>query len=255
MGLFTKVALFFVNFIVMVLGLAMVITASIFLSNGNNFDFLINEDTFSLPIFSLVIGIVMLILCLMGCYGASKENRLIVKINGGLLCILVIAQLVVGILILINAFVPVESIQNEMNNTFFYYGVEDQEMKENIDTFQIEAGCCGVHDYTDWALYPFGEANNNSVPDSCCKEDYYKDGCGLNVLSKEDFEEVIFNKGCSYSVTGILVELGLLLGILCILFVIIQLVSVCCVCGLAMTPKTSSNRQVVITKTVVSYSK
>ncbi|XP_064082240.1 23 kDa integral membrane protein-like [Macrobrachium nipponense] len=151
-GFFTKISLFFVNFIVLVLGLAIVITAAIFMSNGNDFGFMFAGDTFSLPIFSMSIGIAMLVLCFIGCCGAIKENMLIVKVYGGLLCVLVIAQLVVGILIMVNASVPVEHIQTEMDDTFSQYGVDHPEIKENIDSFQSEAGCCGVRDYNDWAL-------------------------------------------------------------------------------------------------------
>lgn len=242
----TKVVVFFVNFILLVFGLAIVIIAGIYMSHENDFGFIFTDNTFFLPILSMGIGTAMVLLCPIGYYGALKENRLVVKVYGGLLIVLLTAQLVVGILITVNASVPVEHIQTKMNDTFSQYGHEDPEMQANINSFQREAECCGVRDYSDWGLYPFGQAHNDSVPDSCCREDYYKVGCGLNVLSKEDYEDLIFDKGCSSVVTAILIEVGMLLGNLCIIFVSIELVSVSFLCGLSRDPKSYTQRVVIV---------
>lgn len=225
MGCCNKFALFVLNFLVFLVGAAVVAVASLVIHQGNEFGALISGGVLTLPIFVLLGGLAILLLGFLGCCGAMKENSCMLKTYALIVMVLVIAQIVLGILIFVYQGEAEEIITDGMKTTMGKYGTGDDSLDESIDASQHELHCCGVMDFNDWRNFTY-----NGVSDGCCKE--MIKGCGENYFNKQDKPE-IYETGCYILAKERIEPYGIWLGVLAIGLAIIQLICVSCACGIA----------------------
>lgn len=233
MGCCNKFALFVINFIVFGIGVAVVVLASLVISKDSTYGALLQSGIFSLPIIILIAGLIILLIGFLGCCGALKENSCMLQTYAGIVLVLLIAEIILGILILVYTNKAEEIVTQGMTDIFNNYGNGDKSLQASLDHAQHDLQCCGVHNYTDWKDYKYDETNPNSVADGCCKD--MTPDCGLGVLSKstEEIEKLIFERGCYGAIKDDLQSVTIGLGVACIILALVQLLSISCACGIA----------------------
>ncbi|KAK7085985.1 Tetraspanin-9 [Halocaridina rubra] len=235
MGCFNKFALFVINFLVFGVGVAVVVVASIVISKDNTYGTLLSQGVFSLPIIILIAGLVILIIGFLGCCGALKENSCMLQTYAVIMLLLLIAEIVLGILILVYTNKAENVVMNGMDDVFNKYGGKDTSLTKSIDAAQHELKCCGVRNYTDWKNYSYGIDHPNSVSDGCCKEQ--SEDCGKGILTNPNIESLIYTEGCYFAIKDDIEGLAIGLGVIVIILAIIQLMSISCACGIAKRSK------------------
>lgn len=236
MGCCNKFALFFINFLVFGVGVAVVVLASIVIAKDNTYGILLSEGTFSLPIIILIAGLVILLIGFLGCCGALKENSCMLQTYAVIVLLLLIAEIILGILILVYTNKAETIIMDGMDKVFNKYGGADASLTKSIDAAQHDLECCGVRNYTDWSNYTYATNNPNSVGDGCCRDEITKD-CGKGVLGQPNIEDKIYTRGCYSAIKEDVEGLAIGLGVICIILAIVQLMAVSCACGIAKKSK------------------
>jgi len=212
------------NFLVFLVGLAVVVVSSLAIHKGNEFGVLLGSGTLTLPIIVLLAGLAILLLGFLGCCGAMKENSCMLKTYALVVLVLVIAQIVLAVLIFVYRGEAEDIVTSGMKKVMNRYGLGDTALDASIDASQHDLKCCGVMNYTDWQAF-----NYTGVADGCCKE--MTKGCGENWFV--DQKEPIWETGCYTLVKDEIEPYGIWLGVLAILLAVVQLICVSCACGLA----------------------
>ncbi|XP_059484525.1 uncharacterized protein LOC132201968 [Neocloeon triangulifer] len=184
-----KWALYVLNVLFVIGGIAMIAIGSIVLVNIQSYDAFIEDQAKTGAIILIATGGVTFLVSLLGCCGSRKKSAWMMYIYSAILIGLFVAQMTGGIL-------QFQS-QDELSATFRetlisfardYYieGVGgDPDHKLSWDKLQSEKFCCGVDTFSDWRTYrPELPAE---YPDSCkCTAD--QEDCNPTAL--------IFNIGC-----------------------------------------------------------
>lgn len=233
MGCFSRFALFVLNFIVFGVGLATVILASVILSKNSVYGDLLVSGTFTLPTIILVAGLIILLLGFLGCCGALKENSCMLQTYAGIVLLLLIAEVVLGILILVYRAEAENFITENMDKTFDKYNsTGDAALTKSLDALQNSLECCGVNGYQDWKNYTFGRETGDVAMGCCIK---MTDSCneGMALLPLDQVEDKIYTKGCYDRIKEDLQGITVALGVTTIILGLVQLLSISCACGLA----------------------
>jgi len=232
MGCCSRFALFVLNFFVFAIGLAAVVMASLVISKDSVYGDLLASGVFSLPIGVLIAGLCILLLGFLGCCGALKENSCMLQTYAGIVLLLFIAEVVLGVLILVYTDKAESIITDAMKDSFNKYGGEDESLTKSLDAAQHELKCCGVESYADWSEFHFGNTTGD-VATGCCLK--MVDGCGAGVanLSPEEAAEKVYTRGCYPAIKDDLGGLTIGLGVISVILGLVQLISISCACGLA----------------------
>lgn len=232
MGCCNKFALFVINFLVFGIGVAVVVLASLVISKDNVYGALLQQGVLSLPIIILIAGLLILLIGFLGCCGALKENSCMLKTYAAIVLILLIAEVVLGILILVYTNQAENVIKDGMGEIFEQYGNGDKALKESLDHAQHDLKCCGVNNYTDWSDYPYGQ-RTGGVADGCCK--VMSEGCGNGIFNKplSEIDQLIHTQGCYHAIKDDIQGVAIGLGVVCIALALVQLLSISCACGIA----------------------
>jgi hypothetical protein len=133
----------------------------------------------------LTVGVVLLLLGLVGCIGALRENKCLVGLYFSLLLLALVGLgCGIGLAYMYRALID-RDLHDVLEKALEKYGANDTAVTTAIDLMQKEFHCCGVDNYTDWLKAP--EGHNPTLPASCCKnstaicdstrDDLYKKGC------------------------------------------------------------------------------
>ncbi|XP_068206825.1 tetraspanin-3-like [Palaemon carinicauda] len=232
MGCCNKFSLFVVNFLVFGIGVAVVVLASLVISKDEAYGSLLQQGVFSLPIIILIAGLLILIIGFLGCCGALKENSCMLKTYAGIVLLFLVAEIILGILILVYTNQAETIIKQGMTEIYEQYDNGDKALKESLDHAQHDLKCCGVNNYTDWSSLPYGEKTGN-VADGCCQ--VMSEGCGVGVLNQPQsvIEDTIYTEGCYMAIKDDIQGVAIGLGVVCIALALLQLLSISCACGIA----------------------
>lgn len=97
----------------------------------------------------LVIGVVVAALSVVGCVGASCENRSLLMLYMGFLIILLLGQLYVILLMLINSDKIQRNLEEAVYESIVQYG--DGDVGDRlVDNMQHYGSCCGLDSPADW---------------------------------------------------------------------------------------------------------
>ncbi|KAF2358595.1 Tetraspanin/Peripherin [Trinorchestia longiramus] len=235
MGCFTKFFLFVLNFIVFVLGVGVVVLASLILSNSNDFKVLLSDGVFTLPIVLLILGLIVMLIGFFGCFGAMRESPCLLYTYATIVLVLLIAQIAVAIYLLVEKDELRGFVGDSMVKVFDGYGRDDTDLTNSIDASQQTLKCCGVNNYTDWysGVINSGAVFVNSVPMSCCKL-LNNTGCNTNLDNKdpENLNSAIYTVGCTTLLFNAIDDQALWLAIGAILLGLVQLGCVLVACGI-----------------------
>ncbi|KAF2343704.1 Tetraspanin/Peripherin [Trinorchestia longiramus] len=136
MGCFTKFFLFVLNFIVFVLGVGVVVLASLILSNSNDFKVLLSDGVFTLPIVLLILGLIVMLIGFFGCFGAMRESPCLLYTYATIVLVLLIAQIAVAIYLLVEKDELRGFVGDSMVKVFDGYGRDDTDLTNSIDASQ-----------------------------------------------------------------------------------------------------------------------
>lgn len=230
MGCISKLALFILNFIVFAVGVAVVALASMIIHKNSIYGRLLSDGIFTVPVLVLIAGLFIVVLGFLGCCGAMKENSCMLKTYAVIVSLLLIAEIVLGIMLLVYADAAENTIVKGMKNVFENYGKDDEALTKSIDNTQHELKCCGVLNYTDWV-----EFKGNDVSKGCCLPDKVEPDCfkGKASLSLSEAQKYIYTDGCYNAIKEDLKGATIGLGVACLILGIVQIMSISCACGIA----------------------
>ncbi|XP_071844769.1 tetraspanin-36-like [Apostichopus japonicus] len=176
-----------------------------------------------------VVLILLSLLCLtigiLGCAGASVENR---KTQAGffIFLLLIVAIEFIGFVCCI---VYKDELQSSIDSTLTKHLTEDYgnntSITKSIDVVQIKFECCGIENYTDWENSTWVNNHNGQVPGSCCN----KTGCNTTVPVPAKGDKH-YTQGCSSQVFGLIHSWLAWLIALAVIFLIIELLAMTCTC-------------------------
>jgi hypothetical protein len=119
----------------------------------------------------------------MGCYGSSKENRILLAIYFFLIFVVFIVEIIAAIL----AFVFYPEVQRVAIGSTEKYGLKmlpsfgnksltDQAISNDVtkywDQIQSTVKCCGFSELDNWTNQTFYNATLNRYPPSCCSTEH-----------------------------------------------------------------------------------
>jgi len=184
-------------------------------------DFLENQAVTSSIVF-IIIGAMIALVSFLGCCGACTGNACLMKTYGGILCILLIAEIGTAVAIYVFKGDIKDLLDTNLNKTLKTYGQEDfKAPTATWDSIQADFKCCGVTQFADWKESPEMQ-KDNSVPASCCiKVDDPGCGKGLAVKTKEQVKDTIYTEGCLNTVettlndnVGVAAGIGAAIGVI-----------------------------------------
>lgn len=241
MGCFSKFFLFALNFAIFGIGVAVIVLASLILSQTGDFQALLDQGTFTIPIIFLLIGIAVMLLGFFGCFGALRESPCLLYTYATIVLLLFTAQVAIVIYGLVQQDEIKTFLQNSMTTTFNKYGTTEENTKA-LDQAQESLKCCGIHNYTDWYTGVITPALSGDVAAGCCKDsDAPNCNVGISSLTPEQADEKIYTKGCYTLLIETVENEALWLIIGGSILAIVQLASITIACGIGRNSRPSSN--------------
>lgn len=154
------------NFVFLVLGLSVAGCAVwILFDRGTLLTFLSSDELRTVGVGLLLIGGVVVLVSLIGCAGASGQNRLLLLVYLGLLIVLVLGQLFVTLLLLINRDKIGQSLNNTVDDIISRYGQSGNRRDQLMDDIQNHGQCCGRIGPSDWLMNSYVDSLNLTGPD------------------------------------------------------------------------------------------
>ncbi|XP_078620082.1 CD63 antigen-like [Branchiostoma floridae x Branchiostoma japonicum] len=231
---------FNIVFFVAGFGLMVVAAAGLTWMDGV-FDFSRSDIPVS-QILLLVVGLIICVVTVVGCYGAEKDNVYLLKAYAGFLIILLLLTLIGGIL----AFKMKNQIRSRIQEDLmdFLKGWKPANRKA-FDLAQKKLQCCGVDNYTEWENSGFPQQSSNgsstlSVPGSCCIRALVEfdlaapnDTCGANLGNDTTVAQKINTEGCLNKLESGVKSHIATVAVLGILLLFVQVIGIIFACLLA----------------------
>ncbi|XP_076759683.1 CD9 antigen [Xylocopa sonorina] len=249
---FVKYGLVCVNLIFSAVGLAAVILALWMLTGQTFLMSLVHEQhNFNAGLYILLAaGILMLIVCFLGCCGAFRGSQCMLVAFFSCLLVVIVAQIAAGAWLYSNSNRLEELVKSAVIDTVKNKYGEDVRHTETVDAFQSELECCGATGPSDWigskystqnpstpiSLTVSGDVNTvYKVPQTCCKT-RESNACkaARNIKVATTVSPEIYDEGCIDKLTvtlknqkNIVIGVTAVIGILELLGLIFSLI-LCC---------------------------
>ncbi|XP_074641919.1 tetraspanin-33-like [Tubulanus polymorphus] len=244
---FYKYTLFFINFLLWVLGgVAAGLGAwLLYVKEKKVKD--VMDFIFDPAILMCVTGAFVFILSTFGCTGSLRENTCFLKCYHIIITILLLLEVLFGVLVFL--FFYVESIRKKMTwldpEEFLQKAIiryrDDDDLRDSINNMQQQFKCCGSSNddngYLTWSQNEYfncSEASKSwekcSVPYSCCKPtpgELRNLQCGLGLLKPEKAPTAyltIYVQGCVKGFGKWLEDNAILVGGICLGVIIPQII-------------------------------
>ncbi|KAK2569384.1 CD151 antigen [Acropora cervicornis] len=126
------------------------------------------------PGLMIAAGVVVIIVAVVGCVGAVKENRFFLISFLVMVTLIFALELTIGVLAWVYSSKIKEEIQTTIKDKIDQQYGENSDVTKSIDKLQKENKCCGdtggrSWNNTAWQRVQRSQGKNNIVPDSCCK--------------------------------------------------------------------------------------
>lgn len=217
-----KYLVFFFNFIFWLCGLALIVVG-IMVQVSLNKTLKITDPTASAaPIILIGVGVVIFFISFFGCCGAFKENHCMVTTFAVLLSLIVIVEIAAAIVGYVFRKKLSTIVHDSVTDMISKYEKSAPEFKETVDNLQHNLKCCGVNGSFDWKGFASEE---NSVPDSCCKN--VTKGCGKGTMTDSD---KVYQQGCSAAMETFLKNNILWVIVAAVVIAILQLLGIVFAC-------------------------
>ncbi|PVD19586.1 hypothetical protein C0Q70_20076 [Pomacea canaliculata] len=185
----TKIFLMIISFVFWGAAVALCFISAWVFKTYNDFGHLTESTLILLPAsIVLGIGIFMFIVGLLGFIAVCKEHKLLLSIFFCLILVIFLGEVVAGSLGYVYRKDVEKTVSDGLTDALKNYN--DTNKAGQIDYLQKELHCCGVHNASDWTMYPFSKM---AVPTSCCNltQVYNTTTCNTQIGSKD-----IYNEGC-----------------------------------------------------------
>jgi len=213
-----KYTMFFINFMIWIVGLLMVaIGLWAFLDKYNTQGIVKVQTAFDiildLSIVLIVVGGLIFAISFAGCIGALRENTCLLGLYSVTVVIILLSEITLAIVAFVFPNVFLEEIKLKLSEEVIEKYRDDTNLQNLIDFLQKEFQCCGISDrgYQDWnqnMYFNCSDTNESAekcgVPYSCCRNSSnIVDGlinmmCGYGTQTKEYHQatKVIYTDGC-----------------------------------------------------------
>ncbi|XP_052756294.1 leukocyte surface antigen CD53-like [Galleria mellonella] len=152
-----------INGLFLLTGILMLLVGVTILVQYLNYELLITKKFFTLPRFAIGIGVIILLVSVLGFYGAISEGFYYIAAYVILLIVVLIFEMSIVIASYGLKNNAVSEIRTTMEETRQLYGSR-KEITVLWDELQMNYECCGVTGRHDWI--------SNQIPVSCCHIDY-----------------------------------------------------------------------------------
>ncbi|XP_055306682.1 23 kDa integral membrane protein-like [Sitodiplosis mosellana] len=171
------------------------------------------DDIWTIGIVLIVLGVIVMLVTFLGCFGATLDNKSMLLTFAILLTLIVVAQIGIGIYVGVQ-----KNFSEKLTQGFIHTNWNHVIHKDHIDWCQETFECCGYIDYTEYR-----NNTNLILPSTCCKghEKDHKYMCPVKDA---------YMKGCKQAFSQFLKQnRGIIIGVLCgfALFQIIGIVFSC----------------------------
>jgi len=244
---FSKLVLFILNFIVFVIGTAVIVVASLVLAHSSDFSTFLHGGAVTVPVILLCCGVFVMLLGFFGCFGALKQSPCLLNTYAIIVLVLVMAQIGVGIYAGVESVSIKDTVSDGMIQIFDKYENGDDELTKAIDASQHSLKCCGVFGYSDWynksvISLPNPLPNGVDVSVGCCINMDLAPNCAKNINGPNEslVEKQIYTDGCFKKYDDLVEGKSLWLIIGAVVLALVQLGCVFIACGLARTRRRDS---------------
>lgn len=247
-NLFIKFALFVMNFLVWLLGCALLAAGAFALSEaGTLSDIGLGSILASPSIILIILGTVMFILGFCGCLGALREIFFLLVIYCIVMSIIVVVEIGLGVYIYLQQDGARNRFQGQIEEYIVMY-YDDADLQDIIDFTQQYFECCGAEGPDDWQLNIYFNCSSIayqrcSVPFSCCRPPEGEDEvinvqCGYRALNQsEEFDQQrlgIYDTGCIQALENFIQQYLYYIAGVGIGLLVFQLINILLTSGLAI---------------------
>ncbi|XP_060677008.1 CD63 antigen [Hemiscyllium ocellatum] len=199
-----KYLMFIFNFLFWVSGIALIVIGILVQTKLNGTLHITSVTASGAPIVIIIVGVVINFVAFFGCCGAWKENYCMVTTFAVLLILIFIVEIAAAIAGYIFKDQIREVFEKSFNDTMANYNKTGNAV--NIDELQKQFHCCGSTSYRDWLTIL-----NNTVPDSCCKNE--TQNCGKTPTPNKVYEAGCVSVINMWLKNNIVIVAGVALGI------------------------------------------
>lgn len=181
----------------------------------------------SIPALLLIfLSLICLVIGIIGCAGASFENR---KVQGVFFCLLFFIfffELLGFVLCIVYKDELKHNIEINLKSKTKDYG-KDNTTTDSVDKLQSKFKCCGFDGPSDWKNTSWGKNNTGEVPWSCCNSTAYACTKGTPVpLVGGNY----YSEGCEKKLYDYIKPWLAWLIALAVIFVLIEVLALSCTC-------------------------
>ncbi|KAM4575718.1 tetraspanin 36 [Odontesthes bonariensis] len=231
----SKTILLFLSLIFWAAGAALAYVGAYVIQSYDTFESFIQDKHTLIPA-AIIIGIsvVMFIIGLMGCCATLRES----KVGLSLFFLIIMVVFAAEVAALVFSFIFQSkingSLERSMNDVFSKYDGQDAETKA-VDLLQTQLKCCGVYNYTTWTNTSWYSSHNNTVPQSCCKND-----TSAQCTGRMDQPNLLNVEGCQPKLERLLMDVMTYAMLVILGFAIIKFFGMLSVC--VITCRSGSRR-------------
>ena len=227
-----KYMVILVNVILFLLGLALIISgvAVVFALGGEMAGPFLEGRLNHVVYLSIAVGVVVVVLSMLGGFGAYRENKCLVMTYSVNLVLLLLLQIVAIVLISLQRSQLRSIIMEKMSRTLVDFTPEASKGSfkhtDAWNAMQTNLHCCGLTSYKNWMVNARYNGTGN-LPDTCCV--IRSAGCGLNTQTSLMGMETASCKDKFELWLAANIMIGVSLGVALLVF---QLCAICCGCRL-----------------------
>jgi len=145
-------------------GLSLLITGSVSHRHAKQYAEITGYALISGAGFIIALGVIIIVLCALGFFGAYKNRLGLLQAFIGTLFIILLLQLIAAIVAFTLRNKAEDQLRGKLMSTMpLYTSGSNGEVKIEWDRLQQDWKCCGVDNPNDWQAY-----GNTSIPSSCC---------------------------------------------------------------------------------------
>lgn len=180
---------------------------------------------------AIAAGAIIVVVTFLGCVGALKEIKIMLLLFFIALLLICGLEIAAGGVAYANRGKIDLKIREDLNSTIHTKYQKDEGTRKAIDSMQEYFKCCGNHNYVDWQYSEF-YIQSKSFPRSCCKASERSDNlnCGKDPTK-------LNHDGCYEKVKKFLLDHLLIIGIIGIVFGVVQILgmifSMCLYCAIS----------------------
>ncbi|XP_014205355.1 CD63 antigen [Copidosoma floridanum] len=155
-----------VNFVFVLTGILILSMSRVIYDIYNNFSYFLDSSYFSPATVLVTVGVFIIIVASLGCYGALKESTFLVLAFAFALSVVLVLEFAAAIAAYVLQADIVALLNDKINRTMHQYD-DNLDAKAAIDSLQYNLQCCGYNGPSDWVDVGLRTSHVYNAPDSC----------------------------------------------------------------------------------------